>query len=55
MPYLITYRKNNETITLEWIAPSNWSEMAIREAFNRQYSGARIISIEAIGEGRLVG
>ena len=55
MPYLITYRKNNETIQLEWIAPSNWSETAIREAFSRQYSGARIISIEAIGEGCLVG
>ena len=55
MPYLITYRKNNETITLEWIAPSNWSEAAIREAFERQYSGAEIISIAAIGEGCLVG
>ena len=55
MIYLITYRKNNETITLEWIAPSNWSEAAIRQAFYCQYSGAEIISIEAIGEGCLVG
>ena len=55
MPYLITYKKSNETITLEWIAPSNWSEAAIREAFYCQYSGARIISIAALGEGCLVG
>ena len=55
MPYLITYRKNNETITFEWIAPSNWSEAAIRQAFYCQYSGAEIISITALGEGCLVG
>lgn len=55
MPYLITYRKNNETIQLEWIVPSDYSEAAIREAFERQYSGAEIISIEALGEGCAVG
>ena len=55
MPYLITYRKNNETIQLEWIVPSNFGQAAIRQAFYCQYSGARIISIEAIGEGCLVG
>ena len=55
MIYLITYRKNNEIITLEWIAPSNWSEAAIRQAFYFQHSGAEIISIKAIGEGCLVG
>ena len=58
MPYLIIYRKNNETIQLEWIVPTkptSWSEAAIREAFERQYSGAEIVSIKAIGEGCLVG
>ena len=55
MPYLITYRKSNETIQLPWIVPTGWSEAAIREAFYRQYSGAEIISIEAVGEGCLVG
>ena len=55
MPYLITYRKNNETITLEWIAPTSWSQAAIRQAFYRQYSGAEIISIAACDEGCLVG
>ena len=55
MLYLITYRKNNETITLEWIAPSNFNQAAIRQAFYCQYSGAKIIWIEAIGEGCLVG
>lgn len=55
MLYLITYRKNNETITLEWIAPSNFSQAAIRQAFYCQYSGAEIISVAALGEGCLVG
>lgn len=45
MAYEITYRKNNEQHQLEWIAPSNFSEAAIREAFERQYSGAEIIAI----------
>ena len=48
MTYLITYRKNNETITLEWIAPSNFSQAAIRQAFYCQYSGAEIISIKSL-------
>lgn len=48
MAYSITYRKNNETIKIEWIAPSNWSEAAICQAFYCQYSGAEIISIEAL-------
>ena len=55
MPYLITYRKNNEQHELEWIAPSNWSQAAIRQAFYCQYSGAEIISITAISEGCFVG
>ena len=55
MLYLITYKKANETITLEWIAPSNFSQAAIRQAFYCQYSGAKIIRIEAIGEDCLVG
>ena len=55
MPYLITYRKNNEQHELEWIAPSNYSQAAIRQAFYCQYSGAEIISIAALGEGCLVG
>ena len=55
MVYLITYCKNNEVIAIEWVAPSNFSQAAIRQAFYCQYSGAEIISIEAIGEGCLVG
>lgn len=55
MPYLVTYRKNNEQHQLEWIVPSNFSEAAIREAFERQYSGAEIISIAACGECCLAG
>ena len=48
MPFKVTYRKNNETINLEWIVPTGWGEIAIRESFERQYSGAEIISLEAI-------
>ena len=48
MPYFITYRKNNETITIEWIIPTGWSESAISEAFERQYPQAEIISLEAL-------
>ena len=48
MPYSITYRKNNETINLEWIVPAGWGMGAIRQAFYCQYSGAEIISIEAL-------
>ena len=58
MAYIITYRKNNETHTLEWIVPTkptNWSEAAIKKAFYRQYSGAEIVSIKACCEGCLVG
>jgi hypothetical protein len=55
MPYLITYRKNNETVELEWIAPSHYDSEAIRRAFYRQFSGAEIISIKACGECCVVG
>jgi hypothetical protein len=48
MLYEITYRKNNETITLEWIAPENWSTTAIRRAFYDQFPQAQIISLEAV-------
>lgn len=48
MAYSIIYRKNNEQIIIEWIAPSNWSETAIRESFKQQYSQAEIISLEAL-------
>ena len=48
MPFKITYRKNNETINLEWVVPTGWGMGAIREAFKRQYPQAKIISLEAI-------
>ena len=55
MHYLITYRKGNETIELEWIVPAGWGEAAIREAFRRQYPEAEIVSIAACGQGCLIG
>ena len=48
MVYSITYRKRNETINLEWVVPTNWSPAAIRESFERQFSQAVIIRIEAM-------
>jgi len=48
MAYEITYRKNNETITLEWITPENWSPESIRRAFYAQFPQAQIISLEAL-------
>jgi hypothetical protein len=48
MAYSITYRKNNETINLEWIVPTGWSSAAIRESFKQQYPQAEIIKLEAV-------
>ena len=48
MAYSITYRKNNETINLEWIVPTGWSSAAIRESFEQQYPQAEIIKLEAV-------
>lgn len=48
MAYEITYRKNDETIKLEWIAPSIWSPESIRRAFYEQFPQAEIISLEAL-------
>ena len=47
MPYSITYRKDNETISMEWIVPTGWGEIAIRESFEQQYPGAEIINLKA--------
>ena len=46
MVYSITYRKNNETIELEWVAPTGWGEPAIIESFNEQFPQAQLISIK---------
>jgi hypothetical protein len=48
MPYSITYRKNNETISIEWIVPTGWNSAAIIQSFKQQYPQAEIISIEAL-------
>jgi len=48
MTYQITYRKNNEIINLEWIAPTGWSTATIKECFERQYAQAEIISLDAV-------
>jgi hypothetical protein len=48
MPYSITYRKNNETINIEWIVPTGWTTAAIRQSFEQQYPQANIIRLEAV-------
>ena len=48
MAYSITYRKNNETISIEWIVPTGWSTAAIRQSFKQQYPQAEIIKLEAL-------
>jgi len=48
MAYIITYRKNNEQINIEWIVPSGWSADEIRQSFERQYPQAEIIKLEAV-------
>ena len=46
MKYLITYRrKEDETITLEWVAPKGWGQDAIRDAFYVQYPTSEILTI----------
>jgi hypothetical protein len=48
MAYSITYRKNNETINIEWIVPTGWSTAAVYTSFKQQFPGATIISLEAL-------
>jgi hypothetical protein len=48
MVYEITYRKDNATHQLEWIAPENWTTTAVRRAFYEQFPQSQIISLEAM-------
>jgi hypothetical protein len=48
MAYSITYRKNNETINIEWIVPTGWTTGQSARSFKQQYPQAEIISLEAV-------
>lgn len=48
MAYIITYRKNNETHTLEWIVPTGWSTTKICKSFEQQYPQAELIELKAL-------
>jgi hypothetical protein len=48
MAYIITYRKNNETHTLEWIVPTGWSTIKICKSFEQQYPQAELIELKAL-------
>ena len=49
MTYEIIYRntKTNEQRTIEWIAPTGWSQDTIRECFEQQYPTAEVLFIKA--------
>jgi hypothetical protein len=45
----IIYRntQTNEQRTIEWIAPTGWSQDTIRECFEQQYPTAEVLFIKA--------
>jgi hypothetical protein len=47
--YEIIYRntQTNEQRTIEWIAPTGWSQDTIRECFEQQYPTAEVLIIKA--------
>jgi hypothetical protein len=47
--YEIIYRntQTNEQHTIEWIAPTGWSQDAIRECFEQRNSAAEVLFIKA--------
>jgi hypothetical protein len=47
--YEIIYRntQTNEQHSIEWIAPTGWSQDAIRECFEQQYPTAEVLFIKA--------
>ena len=49
MTFKILYRKNNnEIITLEWVAPTGWSTVTVKECFERRYAQTEVISVCAV-------
>jgi len=46
MIYVITYHKNDESQTLEWIVPTGWNTAAIAQAFAERYPAATLLGME---------
>ena len=46
MIYLITYEKDNEPHTLEWVVPTGWNTSTITQAFEQQYPAATLLHLE---------
>ena len=46
MIYLITYEKDNEPHSIEWIVPTGWITSKITQAFEKQYPAATILHLE---------
>lgn len=45
MTYLITYRKNREIHSIEWVAPTGFSRAAVRRSFAQAFPGAELFHI----------
>lgn len=45
MTYRITYSRNHEIHTIDWIAPSKWSQAAVIDCFHQQYPGTTVLTI----------
>lgn len=47
MTYLLTYLSaDNESHTLEWVAPEAWSPAAIAQAFADRFPSSQLLSLE---------
>ena len=46
MIYLITYEKDNEPHSMEWLVPTGWNTPTITQAFEKQYPAATLLHLE---------
>lgn len=46
MIYLISYEKDNEPHTMEWVVPTGWNAPTIAQAFEKQYPAATLLDME---------
>jgi hypothetical protein len=44
--YIITYQKDNEPHTIEWVVPQGWNAPTIAQAFEKQYPAATLLGME---------
>ena len=46
MIYFISYEKDNEPHTIEWVVPEGWSPATIAQAFAQQFPAAQLLGLE---------